>query len=192
MPAYHPWPYQFPKPWAGASVHHQHPGYWHNLSRGLKQKQAGRCTAPAVPLALLALQPKPCGGGSWLTFSLHSNKLSHGTVMTFCLQRDLWAPAHGFYLQLVTRCGWYRRHARVWGLGWNCQYPLLLETTSIHTCLWRDPHQLKVAPLSCPLLCQHHKVRRTWARGYPHTTSTCYSHPISLQCAECQGITGPS
>lgn len=40
---------QLPKTWVGASVYHQHPGCWHNLSTGLKQKQADRCMAQTVP-----------------------------------------------------------------------------------------------------------------------------------------------
>lgn len=112
--------------------------------------------------------------------------------MTFCLQTDLWAPAYGYYLQLITRCGWHRCHARLWGLGWDCQYPPRLETTGICACLWRDPHQRKVAALSCPLLCQRHNVRRTWVQGYPHTTSACYSHPISLHVPSANTLQGPA
>lgn len=49
---------------------------------------------PGSSLGLLTLQPKPCGEGSWLTFSTAAGLLK--TVMTFCLQTDLWAPAHGW------------------------------------------------------------------------------------------------
>lgn len=108
--------------------------------------------SPGSSLAVLALQPRPCGKGSCLTFSLQSSKPSHRTVMTFSLQGHLWTPAHAYCARLITRCGWHRCPARTWGLGWPCQFLLFLVASNVCSQLWRNPHQPEVGPHSGPLL----------------------------------------
>lgn len=137
----------------------------------------------------------PRGEGRRLTFSLNSSKPSSRTVMSFWLQRDLRAPAHGFLLRHVTRCGWHRCPAR--GLALDRQHPESLENRH-RACMRRVPHQPTVGPHSSPLL-HRGQVRRTRERGYPHNTTSCpvcstmcYSHPVSLQYSQCPGAPEPS
>lgn len=178
---------QLPEPQVGASVPCQHPGCWHNSSTGLKQKQGWTDTCPTgVPGP--AVHATPCGEGRWLTFSLNSSKPSSRTVMSFWLQRDLRAPAHGFLLRHVARRGWHRCPAR--GLALDRQHPGSLENRH-GAYMRRVPHQCTVGPHSSPLL-HSGQVRRTREWGYPHHTSrcpgrstTCYSRPVSLQYAQC-------
>lgn len=139
---------QLPEPHVGASVPCQHPGCWLNSSVRLKQKRGwtdARPTAFPGPAAHTA----PCGEGRRLTFSLNSSKPSSRTVMSFWLQRDLRAPAHGFSLRHVTRRGWHRCPAG--GLALDRQHPGSLENRH-GAYMRRVSHQPAVGPHGSSLL----------------------------------------
>ena len=129
----------------------QHPGCWHNLPAGLKQKR-GRTPARPTGSPGLAVHSAPRGEGRRLTFSRNSSEPSSRTVMSFWLQ-DLRAPAHGCLLRRllrhVTRCGWHRCPAR--GLALDRQHPGSLGSRH-GACVRRVPHQPTVGPHSSPLL----------------------------------------
>ncbi|CAN0334621.1 unnamed protein product, partial [Bubo scandiacus] len=145
--------------------------------------QTGADAHPPTGSPGLAVHAAPCGEGRRLTFSRNSSKPSSRTLMSFWLQRDLWAPARGCSPWHITCRGGHRCPAR--GLALDRQHPGSLEKRhGAH--MRRVPHQPTVGPHSSPLLHQG-QVRRARNRDIPPalagalSTAPCAT-PVPVPC----------
>uniref|UniRef100_A0A8B9G384 Acrosin n=1 Tax=Amazona collaria TaxID=241587 RepID=A0A8B9G384_9PSIT len=95
--------------------------------------------------------------------------------MSFCLQSDLRAPAHGCFPRQAAHRGWQRCPAG--GLALDRQHPADLRSRhGAH--VRRVPHQPAVGPHSSPLLHQR-QVRRT--REHTGTAALLSFHPCEVE-----------